>query len=67
MHKEAITRELAGYGSSFVKKEKEEENLLYTSNEKVFTALYWFHKQKIAHSKLNSLLEICIILPLASL
>ena len=41
MHKDAVTTEQAKYGSYFVEKEKEEENLLYTSNTKVFTALYW--------------------------
>ena len=40
------------------KKEKKEENLLYTSNEKVFIALHWLCKQKITHSKLNYMLEM---------
>ena len=56
MHKDAVTTELAAYGSYFVEKEKEEENLLPTSNEKVFTALYWLCE--FAHSKLNSLLQM---------
>ena len=38
MHKDAVTVKPAKYGSYFVEKEKEEENLLYTSNKKVFTA-----------------------------
>ena len=58
MHKDAVTTELAKYGSYFVEKEKEEENLLHKSNEKVFTALYWLCKQEIPHNKLNSLLEM---------
>ena len=58
MHKDAVTTELGKYGSYFVEKEEEEKNLLYRSNEKVFTALYWLCKQEIAHSKLNSLLEM---------
>ena len=58
MHRDAVTIELAKYGSYFVEKEKEKENLQYSSNEKVFTALYWLCKQKVAQSKLNSMLEM---------
>ena len=58
MHKDTVTTELAKYGSYFVEKEKEEENLLHRSNEKVFIVLYWLCKQEIIHSKLNSLLEM---------
>ena len=57
MHKDAVTTELAKHGSSFVEKEKEEENLLYASNQKVFTALYWLCKQEIAQRKLKTLLK----------
>ena len=45
MHKGAVTAELATHDSYFVEKEKEEENLLYTSNGKVFTALYFLNKR----------------------
>ena len=58
MHKDYVATELGEYGSYFNEKEKEEENLLYTSNEKGFTVLYWLGKQEIEHSKLNSLLEM---------
>ena len=56
MHKDTVTTELAKYGCSFVENKKEEENLLHTSNKKVFTALYWLCKQEISHIKLKSLL-----------
>ena len=58
MHRDAVTIELAKYGSYFVEKEKEKENLQSSSNEKVFPAMYWLCKQKIAQSKLNSMLEM---------
>ena len=59
MYQDTVTTNLAKYGSYFVEKEKDEENLLYTSNKKVFTALYWPCKQEICkHSKLSSLLEM---------
>ena len=46
-------------GTYFVEKEKKkEETLSSTCNEKVLTSLYWLCKQKVAHSKLNSLLEL---------
>ena len=41
-----------------IKKEKEEEYLLYKSNEKVFTALYWLCKQEITQRRLKTLLEM---------
>ena len=42
-----------------LKKTKKKETLLYTSKEKVFTALYWLCKQEIAHRKLISLISWC--------
>ena len=39
MHKDTVTTELAKYSTYFAEKEKEEENLLYKSDEKVFIAL----------------------------
>ena len=45
-------------GTYFVEMEKEEETLSSMCNEKAMTALYWFCKQEVAHSKLNSLLEL---------
>ena len=34
----------------------------YHNQEKVFTALYWFCKQEVAHFILNSLLEMLELL-----
>ena len=58
MHTDAIATERAKHGTYFVEKEKEEETLLSTCNKKVPTSLYWLCKQEVAHSKLNSLLEL---------
>ena len=58
MHKDAVATKLANHGSYFVEKEKEEENLPYTSNKNVFTALYLLCKLETAQSKLKSLLEM---------
>ena len=61
MHKkntDAIATERVKRGTYFVEKEKEEETLSSTYNEKVLTSLYWLCKQEVAHSKLNSLLEL---------
>ena len=58
MHADAITTVRAKLGTYFVEKEKEEETLPSMCNEKVITALYWLCKQEVAHSKLNSLLEL---------
>ena len=58
MHTDAIATERAKRGTYFVEKEKEEETLSRTCNEKVLTSLYWLCKQEVAHSKLNSLLEL---------
>ena len=58
MHTDAIATERAKRGTYFVEKEKEEETLSSTCNEKVLTSLYWLCKQEVAHRKLNSLLEL---------
>ena len=58
MHTDAIATERAKRGTYFVEKEKEEETLSSTCNEKVLTSLYWLCKQEVAHSKLNSLREL---------
>ena len=58
MHTDAAATEKAKCGSYFIEKEKYEEASFSESNVKVFTALYWLCKQEIAHSKLNSMLEL---------
>ena len=58
MHTDAVATEKANCGSYFIEKEKYEEAPFSESNEKPFTALYWLCKQEIAHSKLNSMLEL---------
>ena len=57
MHTDPIATERAKRGTYFVEKEKE-ETLSDTCNEKVLTSLYWLCKQEVAHSKLNSILEL---------
>ena len=46
VHKVAVTKQLAKYEI------KKDESLLYSSKRKVFSDLYWFCKQEIAHFKL---------------
>ena len=58
MHTDAVATEKAKRGTYFIKKEKDEEASFSASNEKVFTSLYWLCKEEIAHSKLNSMLEL---------
>lgn len=46
------------YGSYFVEKREEEENLLHKTNKKAFTALNWLYKQETGKNKLNYFLEM---------
>ena len=55
---DAVSTENAKRGTYFIQKEKEVEAVISTTNEKVFQSLYWLCKNEVAHSKLNSLLEL---------
>ena len=58
MHDAAILAEKIRCGTYFIENEKKEENLSNLCNEKVISTLYWLCKEEVAHSKLNSLLEL---------
>ena len=58
MHCDAISTEKIRCGTYFTKNEKKEGNLSNLSYEKAMSTLYWLCKDEVAHSKLNSLLEL---------
>ena len=58
VHCDAISTEKIRCGTYFTKNEKKEGNLSNLSYEKAMSTLYWLCKDEVAHSKLNSLLEL---------
>ena len=58
LHADAISAEKIRCGTYFIENEKKEEHLSNLCNEKVMSTFYWLCKDEVAHSKLNSLLEL---------
>ena len=67
MHGDAIQSELLLTSSYFERREKEIEDQRDGVLTKVLYSIYWLCKEEVAHSKLNSMLELLEIIGLADI